>query len=323
MLCPDEPDALIHTLNGFTAQKEGVMELKEFTKKICKAMERELGEECRVQLREVPKNNGVVLHGLLLFSGERNVIPTIYLETFWEAYEGGVTFAEIVDRLVEIYRREACAKSIDMDFFREFDKVKDRICYRLVGKKDNEGLLADVPHVGYLDLAICFFYAYSGEELGEGSILIHHSHAEMWNTNTSELLELAGKNTPILFPARSFSMEELLGEAEDELTQEEYQDFLHSVPMKILSNEKKNQGAGCLLYEGVLESMAREYNGDFYLLPSSIHETIVLPDNGAESAESLRRMVYEVNRSQVLPEEVLSDSLYYYSRERKRLEIVS
>lgn len=299
------------------------MELKEFTKKICKAMEREFGEECRVELREVPKNNGVVLHGLLLVSGERNVIPTIYLDAFWEAYEGGVTFAEIVGRLVEIYRREAGGKSIDMDFFREFGRVKDRICYRLVGRKANEGLLADVPHIDYLDLAICFFYAYSGTELGEGSILIHHSHAEMWNTNTLELLELAEKNTPALFPAHCFSMEELLGETQTELPEEDYHDFLRSVPMKILSNEQKNQGAGCLLYEGVLERMAEEYEGNFYLLPSSIHETILLPDQGTESAESLRRMIYEVNRSQVLPEEVLSDSLYYYSREENRLEIIS
>lgn len=299
------------------------MELKEFTKKICKAMEREFGEECRVELREVPKNNGVVLHGLLLVSGERNVIPTIYLDTFWEAYEGGVTFAEIVGRLVEIYRREAGGKSIDMDFFREFDRVKDRICYRLVGRKANEGMLADVPHIDYLDLAICFFYAYSGTELGEGSILIHHSHAEMWNTNALELLKLAEKNTPTLFPAHCFSMEELLGETQTELPEEDYHDFLRSVPMKILSNEQKNQGAGCLLYEGVLERMAEEYEGNFYLLPSSIHETILLPDQGTESAESLRRMIYEVNRSQVLPEEVLSDSLYYYSREENRLEIIS
>lgn len=298
------------------------MELKEFAKKVCKAMEKEFGEECRVELREVPKNNGVVLHGLLLVSGDRNVIPTIYLDTFWEAYEGGVTFAEIVGRLVEIYRKEACGTSIDMDFFREFDKVKDRICYRLVGKSANEGLLADVPHIDYLDLAICFFYAYSGTELGEGSILIHHSHAEMWNTNTLELLELAEKNTPTLFPARCFSMEELLEETKEALSEEEYRDFLQSVPMKILSNEKKNQGAGCLLYEGVLERIAEEYSGNFYLLPSSIHETILLPDSGTESAESLRRMVCEVNRSQVLPEEVLSDSLYYYSREDGRLEIV-
>ena len=305
------------------------MELREFTLKVRGAMEKEFGEDYRIELKEVRKNNGVLLHGLLIVSKERNVIPTIYLDSFWEAYEGGVTFAEIVSRLVEIYRKETCGKSIDMNFFRDFAKVKDRICYRLVGKKANETLFADIPHVDYLDLAICFFYAYQGPELGEGSILIHNSHMEMWQTNTLEILELSKKNTPRLFPGVIFDMEDVMAEAlegrEEEALSgtEEYREFLNKVPMKILSNRQKTQGAGCVLYEEMLEKMATEYRNNFYILPSSIHEVILLPDNGKESAEELKKMIHDVNVTQVAPEEVLSDSLYYFDRTEKKVKLIS
>ncbi|MGN0168913.1 MAG: DUF5688 family protein [Acetatifactor sp.] len=305
------------------------MELNEFTGKVRRAMEKEFGEEYRVELKEVRKNNGVMLHGLLIVSKERNVIPTIYLDSFWEAYEGGVTFAEIVSRLVEIYRKETCGKSINMDFFHDFRKVKDRICYRLIGRKTNEALLADVPHIDFLDLAICFFYAYSGPELGEGSILIHNSHMELWKTNTLELLEFAKKNTPRLFPGHVFSMEEMMEDILQEQKNEplsgveEYKEFLDAVPMKILSNEQKIQGAVCMLYEGLLEKMAAEYGKSFYILPSSVHEVILLPDKGDESEEELKNMIHDVNRTQVAPEEVLSDSLYYYDFVDKKLKFIS
>ena len=304
------------------------MEINEFTKKVRNAIEKEFGEEYRVELKEVRKNNGVLLHGLLIVSKDRNVIPTIYLDSFWEAYEGGVTFSEIVSRLVEIYRKETCRKNIDLEFFRDFKKVKDRICYRLVGRKTNEGLLSDVPHIDYLDLAVCFFYAYRGPELGEGSILIHNSHMELWQTNTLELLEIAEKNTQAIFPDRIYSMEEILEDLlrekrESSEEAEDYKELLETVPNKSLSKVQKTQGATCVLYEGVLEKLAVGYGSSFYILPSSIHEVILLPDKGDESAENLKSMIHEVHRTQVAAEEVLSDSLYYYDFTEKKLKIIS
>ncbi len=303
-----------------------MLEIREFAQKVYRAMKKELGEEYSVELKEMCKNNGVVLQGLLITSKECNVAPTIYLDPFWEIYQNGATFADIVRRLLEICRKEAFGKNIDMKFFREFDKVKDRICYRLVSRRANRELLLSVPHIDFLDLAVCFFYAYHGEELGEGSILIYNTHMEMWHTNPLELLKLAEKNTARLFPCHIFSMEDVLkefiSEQPDSLSEaEEYREFLNRVPMRILSNEQKNQGAACLLYEGVLEKLARIYGKSFYVLPSSIHEVILLPDSGYESAQELRDMIHEVNSTQLSPEEILSDKLYYYDFYQKGLKI--
>ena len=302
------------------------MKIEEFVEKVRSELGKELGDGYRVEPKEVRKNNGVILHGLMVSEQGQNVVPTIYLDTFLEAYESGATFQSILNRLLDICREKASKKAIDMDFFRSFEDVRDRICYRLIGKERNEGLLEEIPYIDFLDLAICFYYAYHGEELGDGTILIYNSHMEMWETCTAELFGLAKRNTQKLFPWVCSSLAEVLGEMtgqeigpEDAAEQEE---FLREMPLQVLSNVKRTHGAICMLYPGVLEALAHKEGRNFYILPSSVHEVILLADTGAGSAGELRKMVAEVNSTQVAPEEVLSDSLYYYDSTDKRVKII-
>lgn len=296
------------------------MDMKEFAQKVCHAVERELGEAFTVEMKEVRKNNGVLFHGLMINARDCNVAPTIYLEQFWQAYNEGMTFADVIRKLLEVYRKDQPVAHVDMNFFRDFGKVQDRICYRLVGVADNRELLSDIPHVVFLDMAVCFYYAYRGELLGEGSILIHNSHMKMWNTCTEELMRLAGENTPRLYPWQCSSMAEVLREV---LGEEQVKELLTGdVPMKILSNRQRVQGAVCLIYNGVLEKLAEEYKSDLYILPSSVHEVILLTDSGRESAAELKSMIVQVNHTQLVPEEVLSNSLYHYNRLKKRIEVI-
>lgn len=305
------------------------MGIKEFAGKVCNAVEKTLGEEYRVEVKVVQKNNGIRLHGLLILTEKGNVVPTIYLEPFWEAYEAGTSLAEVVRRLLEIYRTDTPQEQIDMDFFKHFESVRNRICYRLIRGKGNEELLEDIPHIPFLDLEICFFYAYSGTVLGEGAILIHNSHMKLWNTSTKELMRLAQENTPRLYPWQCSPMEEVLREImSEENDREEMPDeeactrFLADVPMLVLSNRKRVQGASCILYAGLLEQLAASSQCSFYILPSSIHEVILLSDKGSEEPERLKAMIVEINRTQVAPEEVLSDSLYYFDSLEKTIKII-
>lgn len=304
------------------------MEINEFAGKVRDAVEKKLGKTYKVEVREVKKNNGIVLHGLLILTDSRNVIPTLYLEPFWEAYQSGTSLAEIVRRLIKIYREDMPETSINMDFFTCFEEVSGRICYRLIRQKGNEELLEDIPHIPFLDLAICFFYAYSGESLGEGAILVHNSHMELWHTTTKALQNLAQENTPQLFPWHCNSMEQVLREMMTEGSSEKMSDmeqcdsFLAGNPLWVLSNRKRVHGASCVLYPGLLKQLAEKEKRNFYILPSSIHEVILLPDQGKEAPEQLKDMIAEVNRTQVAPEEVLSDNLYYYDFQEENIRII-
>lgn len=295
------------------------MGINSFVKKVQDGLIKKLGDSYRIEVKEVRKNNGVILHGLLILSGEGNVVPTIYLETFYAAYEDGVSLSGIVDRVLEIYQEETPRGSIDMDFFRDFQKVRDRICYRLIRRQDNEPLLEDLPYVDFLDLAICFYYAYSDSRLGEGAILIHNSHMQLWNVKVQDLMRCAEKNTPGLFPGRVSSMNEILREV---MEIDQIPETGRQIPMSVLTNDRRLHGAACILYPEMLATLARKKQKGFYILPSSVHEVILLDRTEEESTSELRRMIFEINRSHVAPEEVLSDNLYYYNPGTKAMEII-
>lgn len=304
------------------------MKINAFAEKVCKAVKKELGAEYRVEVKKVRKNNGVIHYGLVILSKGQNVAPTIYLDAYLEAYERGSTLGTIIRRLLAIYEAGVPETNVDLEFFRSFEKVKDRICYRLAGRKGNESLLQDVPYIEFLDLVICFYYAYQGEQLGEGSILIHNSHVEMWGTCTAELLGLAQKNTPRLFPWVCGSLRDIMNgmpgpEGSGREAEEESEgSFWDVVPMKVLTNEKRTQGAVCMLYPDVLAGIAEKEEKSFYILPSSVHEVILMADMGLGEAEGFKQMIVEINDTQVEPEEVLSDSLYYYDFAERKVKII-
>ena len=267
------------------------------------------------------------MQGLLICSGSRNVVPTIYLDGFWEAYKSGQCFASVIRQLLKLYREDTPRASIDMSFFQYFDKVKERICYRLVRQKGNEELLRESPHIDFLDLALCFYYAYEGQ-IGEGAIRIKNSHIQRWGVKTVDLVRLAEKNTERIFRWKCISMDEILRESPDmddmqELLEEVVRDgFLEYNPMMILTNAKRLFGAVCMLYPGLLEKLAGKERKNFYILPSSVHEVILLPETGIETPEELKAMIAEVNTTCLAPEEVLSDNLYYYDSREKKIRII-
>lgn len=83
-------------------------------------------------------------------------------------------------------------------------------------------------------------------------------------------------------------------------------------------------GAGCVLYKGILEQAAEQFGSGFYLLPSSVHEVILLPSAEQDDCSTgmLRGMVSEINRSDVIDEkDVLSDDVYYFDMKKNELAI--
>ncbi|MBQ7925064.1 MAG: hypothetical protein IJ335_02090, partial [Lachnospiraceae bacterium] len=67
-----------------------------------------------------------------------------------------------------------------------------------------------------------------------------------------------------------------------------------------------------MLYPDFWDKLGMAWKGKFYILPSSVHEVILLKDDGEESPSKLQEMVREINQCEVDPTEVLSDSIYHY-----------
>ena len=298
----------------------------------------QMGEGYSVSIYKVTKNNSLELDSLVVLKEGKNFAPNIYLRSYYESHLEGVGIDEITDRLCCIYNNSLLPIVKD-DFSYRFDEMKSCIIYRLVNYDKNEKLLCNIPHIKYLDLAITFHCLVRNDEEGIGTIRITNEHMELWDITVSELEEVSRYNTSKFFPANIRSIDEVLRQLmQDETYQINEEDISYfsegadgypntdKVSMYILSNKKGINGASCLLYDEVITDFANSINSDLYILPSSIHEVIMIPAASEAyqascikendiSTESLCRMVEEVNRTQVAIEEVLSDRVYYYSRE--------
>ena len=293
------------------------MEFTNFTTLVQREVEKRAGENYRVKLNDVMKNNGVVLRGITLMQDDSNISPTIYLNPYYDAYENGdTTLGTVIDEVIDTYERNKINRSIDMKFFLNYETVRSRIIFKLINTEKNRELLRDVPYIPFHDLSIVFQCLVSEERFGNASILIHNVHLQLWEVNARELYECALENTPLLQGYELADMNTVLEEmkALGGIDDEEIEDMQQEVPMYVLSNKSRINGASCILYKDILKDFAMVVDKDLYVLPSSIHEVILLPSDGTQESEQLKEMVREINQSQVEKEEVLSDSVYYYRR---------
>ena len=296
------------------------MEFTSFTNIVREEMEKKVGENASVKLQEVMKNNGVKLCGMTVLQQDTNISPTIYLNNYYAAYEKEkITLHEAVEDIWYHYKKNRLDKSVDICFFMNYEAVKDRIVYKLVNTEKNQELLKDVPHIPFYDLSIVFQCLVSEEMFGNATILIHNAHLKLWGVDAQELYRQASLNTPRLYPydiknMRDVILEMIMLEEGEEAAQAHREELTQNVPMYVLSNCTKMQGAACLLYKDVLKDFAMVLQQDIYILPSSIHEVILLPATEEDNPRLLKEMVEEINGTQVEPEEVLSNSIYFYER---------
>lgn len=204
---------------------------------------------------------------------------------------------------------------------------QERIYYRLVSMKMNGGLKDKIPCIPFLDMLVTFHVLIQGGEEQICSLRVTNEIAENWGIDTRVLYSLARNNTKQLFPEKVCRLrdmvEELCGEAGSRteelsgLVQERW--YLEPY---VLTNRIGINGAAAVLYRGSLRRISDGFDGDCYVLPSSVHELLVLPvEEGTDLEGDLRRMVREVNDTYVSKEDFLSDKVYRYDRERDCIKI--
>lgn len=323
------------------------MKLQEFTSKVVQALQDFYGSEVSIETHRVFKNNGLQLQGICVLMPDRNIGPTVYLNRFFELYESGEDFGKILGQIIDLYEKNQASQNLDIDFFLDYSKVKRRLVLRLIHAKKNEELLKEIPHYYFHDLAVVCHCLIVNEMIGTGSILIHKHHLQSWKISEEELFREAAVNSPRIQPYCIHRMRDMIKEImetaveerideicqeypqnKDELmkrTVDELVGEIHdnTLPMFVLTNSGRYYGAACLLYEGVLEELANEFKDDFYILPSSVHEVILVPVQETDNPRNFNEMVKEVNATQVDPEEWLCDHVYLYKRNNKRIVSLS
>lgn len=316
------------------------MNFTSFTQSILKDLQKKLGDNYSVFSHHVKKNNGIELTGIVAKRKGCNTSPTFYID---DLYKTGITQEEtkkVADMLYDHFQAVEFEDDLDLSQFIEFDKAKEKLAFKLIHAEKNKELLKLVPHKLFHNLAIVFYYTVQEAPFyGKGAILVHNSHMKQWEVSLDTLYETASKNTPLLFPSIIENMQEVMrgifmdGLEDDILCAKETEELLGEVwtqeltenkmPMYVLTNKQKLHGAACMLYPGVLKAFAEKIQRDFYILPSSVHEVILVPADADTDKEALREIVTEINRTQVAEEEVLADSVYFYSKSMDKVLWVS
>ena len=268
-----------------------------------------------VRVHRVRKNNGVMLDGLTIMREGDNISPTIYLEPFYDRYQNGADLDSLTDDILGLFNSRSYAGKIDVQEFEDIKRLAPGIRLRLVNYAMNRELLEDVPHRRFLDLAGILYCDVRNPAFSNAAVLIQNSIAEKWGVSADWLFETAKRNMLLYEPAEIWPMGRMLADLRgipDENTMPEF-------PLYVLTNKSRMFGAACMMYPDVFKNATLEIKGDFYVLPSSIHEVLLLPSDNVFDAEGLGRLVREINENQVEPYEVLSNNVYYYDSEKEEL----
>lgn len=303
------------------------MEYHEFICAVEKKMNFMLKGGVKVSPYTVVKNNGKVKSGLVIETPGINISPTIYLEEFYQRFQKGESLEEITRNILNFYHEIKYEDSWNTEGIEQYSQIRDKIVFQLIHTEKNRALLESVPHMELLDLSIVFYALLDVSQQGTATMTVNNGHLQYWNVGEDELFADACENVARLLPAQLLPMQQMMDEMlhplqdrrknlleEDGMNAEK--DFMY-----VLSNPIRSLGAACIAYPEILERAGKVLQEDYYVLPSSIHEVILVPESKGMKAEEMNEMVTEINETQVAEEEVLSDHVYFYERFTKRLVI--
>ena len=281
-----------------------------------------LGDGYDVNLRDVMKNNGTELTGLSIGAKDARIAPTIYLEGFEERFEQGrISVNEAVEEIIKVFRKEDDQDAGFLyEIFSNVEEIYKRVCPKIINAERNAELLKTVPFVKFLDLAEIFVVKMeiSGNT---GNVTINNDLMERLGIDIEKLKDSAYGNMKkrgIEQKSLSSMIKDLIfdsGEVPEELNEPE------GISMMVVTNRERYNGACCMIDPEIFVDLSEKMGCDLYVLPSSIHEIIVVPAVSQCNEDELRDMVRDVNRSSVSNEDFLSDTLYRYNRGTAQLQI--
>lgn len=292
------------------------MNYNEFKDTVMQHLREYYPEDCYdVSIRKVTKNNGMILDGLCIFPEGINTSPTIYLENYYEKYKKGAILTDILESIQEEYH---CGMKLAPSFYPVdscYEAIKNQLILRLVNYEKNAEILQECPYIRFHDLAITFRWLAHQDDIGISTALVTYHDIERWGINKTQLFQDASRNTYRIFPPKIARLKELVMEEGLHLADEQTELF-------VLTNEQGMNGATCILYHHMLEKISKAVGGSYYLLPSSIHEMMICPEDEKITPDILLSLVKEANHMVVTMGEVLSDNIYYYNKEQKILSFI-
>lgn len=286
--------------------------------------------DAQVEIRRVDKVNHT-LDGLSIRVNEpgMNISPTIYVNHMYEDYVTTENLNTTLERAAEGFMKAMEQKTIfNVDELTNADSAKDKIVFQLINTEQNKEMLANMPHREFKDLSVIYRMVVKIDGEGIASTPVHNGLADTLGFTEEQLFKLAAENTKRLLPPVIKSMNEVMRDifAKDGMPMDMVEMMIGEMPpehqMYVISNNKGINGAVSMLYEDGLHDLAEKIGSDLYILPSSIHEVIAVSTDMGNPNE-LAAMVAEINMDQVAIDERLSNQVYHYDKDLRKVSLAT
>ncbi|MBQ4425065.1 MAG: hypothetical protein II882_04955 [Lachnospiraceae bacterium] len=275
--------------------------------------------DVRIGIRDVEKLQGESYRGLSFRSGDSPVEANLNMTGAFQAYEAGHPYHDILqeveDQLMKIVDR---TPQFNIGELSDYEAMKPKLMMEVIPQKGNEDRLANIPYQKVEDMALIYRLDMGENSGGKMTSVITNQQLAAFGITAEQLHQDALENVPVTHPASLRSMREVMA---DMMGMEPEEPMPGEPTMLVATVEGAFMGASVIQYPGFMEQAAEKIGGDFFVLPSSIHEVLLIPDDGSADYHELAAMVQTINETQVAPAERLSDNVYHYDKEDKVFEL--
>lgn len=254
-----------------------------------------------------------------------NIGMNLNIDRFYSSYEDGVDYEDLVNNAMDVIDRGISnIPDLDVNKFTDYEQMKDKLVMEVVSAETNAAILATIPHKNMEDMAIVYRFMLNNHNGEQASVLVTNTILAQMGITPEQLHADALKNAPEVKPLVIQGMSEVLVE----MVGPEAAELMGIIPeepekeqMYVASVPDKTHGASVIAYQDFMDKAAERAGGDFFILPSSIHELLIVPDTKEMDFRVLEGMVRDVNETQVAPEDKLTDSVYHYDSKEKIFEL--
>ena len=267
-----------------------------------------------ITVEKTIRNNDTEIEVLCIKHGTTGCMPNIHIDDLYEVYEKGENIDEIIDSVKETYIRCSRYNLPDLEKLRAFveniDEAGSKIEFRLINADTNEKRLEDKPFKRFGEFALSYQLKVGTADNGFYVTLITNDMMELWNLNIDELHRQAVEN---MDPINNFVLQKL----------SDLLEIPDRTGMFVLTNKHKMNGATMIMFDEVRQKVGKYVGGDYYILPSSVHEVIIIPKRYTSDISYLTYMIRSANRDEriVRPDDFLSDNLYEYNMYTRKLSL--
>ena len=282
-------------------------------------------EDPSIRTQRIEKLNGGY-EAVQVTPADSHIGVTLNMDAYFKAYENGTDMSDIIAKVVDTaVSGIENTPDVDIASLTDYEQMRGKLTMDVVSAETNAKMLANVPHQDMEDMAVVYRFMLDSGSYGNATILVTNALIENMGVTPEQLHQDALENAPQLRPIEFTGMSQIVI---DKMGPEMAEMMGITAPldprdemMTIASTKDMNHGAGIIAYETFMEQAAERVGGDFYVIPSSIHELILVPDNGQLRLEELKDMVLQVNATEVQPEDKLTDSVYHYDAKNKIFEL--